>query len=266
MPNINNPMEILKILDKSNCGECNAPTCLAFSAAVARGQRKLDECPKIDKEVIKQFEGQPQEQKPSDLEMEKAWNRLMERFRKLDLASVSEKLALPYENGKLTLTILGKPFSVDANGKFYSDIHIHRWITGPVLNYILDGKGEDPKGKWIPFRELKGAKDWLRFYEHRCELPMKKIADTYTDFFADMLDIFSGTQVERHYDSDISIVLYPLPRLPILICYWKPEEGMESDFHVFFDETAEDNLNIESIYSLMTGLLIMFEKLAQRHT
>ena len=94
---------------------------------------------------------------------------------------------------------------------------------------------------------------------------MKKVADRYKDFFADMLDIFSGKQVERHYESDISLVLHPLTKVPILICYWQPEDGLESDFHLFFDLTAEENLSIDSIYSLTTGLAIMFEKFALRH-
>lgn len=265
MPNLNNTVDILKILDKSNCGKCNMPTCLAFAAAVARGQKILNDCPGIRKDDIDQFGGGPQERKPSDVEMEKTWKRLMDRFLQLDLASAAERLGASFKNDRLTLTVLGKPFSVDSKGKFYSDIHIHHWLTSPVLHYVIDGKGVEPSGKWVPFRELKGSKDWLLFYEHRCEKPMKKIADTYPDFFADMLDIFSGTQVERHYDSDISLVLYPLPKLPILICYWKPEDGMASDFHIFFDENAEENLNIDSIYSLMTGMLIMFGKIAQRH-
>ncbi|MBT8374958.1 MAG: DUF3786 domain-containing protein, partial [Deltaproteobacteria bacterium] len=56
-----------------------------------------------------------------------------------------------------------------------------------------------------------------------------------------------------------------LPNVPILICYWKPEDGLESDLHLFFDDTAESNLNIESIYSLGAGIALMFEKLSQRH-
>jgi len=94
---------------------------------------------------------------------------------------------------------------------------------------------------------------------------MKKVADTYPDFFADMLQIFAGKQVGRQFDSDISLVLHPLPKLPILICYWRPEDGLESDFHLFFDSTAENMLTIDSIYLLTTGLLIMFEKIALRH-
>ena len=80
-----------------------------------------------------------------------------------------------------------------------------------------------------------------------------------------MLHIFNGKRVENHYASDISLVLYPLPRIPMLFCYWKPEDGLDSSLNIFFDSTAEDNLSIEAIYSLGAGLVIMFEKIALRH-
>jgi hypothetical protein len=50
-----------------------------------------------------------------------------------------------------------------------------------------------------------------------------------------------------------------------LTCYWKPGDGFESNLNLFFDATAEENLNIESIYTLGVGLVNMFEKLALRH-
>ena len=135
----------------------------------------------------------------------------------------------------------------------------------PALNYILNGSGTSPHGKWITFRELTGGPPRYAHFEQRCEKPLKRIADTYTDLFADMLHIFKGRQVENHYNSDISIVLDPLPNLPILFCYWRPEEGLESSLNIFFDSTAEENLNIESIYTLSAGLVIMFEKIALTH-
>mgnify|MGYP001828996927 FL=1 len=53
--------------------------------------------------------------------------------------------------------------------------------------------------------------------------------------------------------------------MPLLICYWRPEDDLASDLNIFFDSNAEEILNIESIYTLGTGLVIMFEKLALRH-
>jgi len=260
-----NPMEILRHLNKSNCGKCSEKTCLAFAAAVAREQKSLNQCPYVEEEIVQQFGGDSSNLKPSNWETEEVLNRLKDRLSKTDFAEASKRLDAPLRDDKLTLTVLGKNFSVDSKGTFFSEIHIHSWLTLPVLNYILDGKGVESSGNWVPLRELKGGKDWGRFFEHRCEKPMKKLADTYPDFFADMLHIFSGRQVDRHYESDISLVLYPLPKLPILICYWRPEDGLESDLHLFFDTTAEDNLNIDSIYSLITGMLVMFEKIARRH-
>jgi len=265
MAQLNNTVEILKLLDKSNCGKCNEPTCLAFAAAVAREKRALNECPNIAEDVIKRFGGEPKDRKTSDSDVDEVLNQLKGRLRTSDLAAAAKRLNTPYRNGKLTLKVCGKDFSVDSKGNFFSEIHIHSWLCLPVLNYILEGKAVEPSGKWVPFRELEGGKEWARFFEHRCEKPMKKVADNYPDFFADMLYIFAGKQVGRQFDSDISLILHPLPKVPILFCYWRPEDGLESDFHLFFDSTAEDNLPVDSIYLLTTGLLIMFEKIALRH-
>jgi len=44
-------IEILKMLPKKNCGECNVPTCLAFAMKVAAGQAEIDDCPYVSDEV-----------------------------------------------------------------------------------------------------------------------------------------------------------------------------------------------------------------------
>jgi hypothetical protein len=50
-----------------------------------------------------------------------------------------------------------------------------------------------------------------------------------------------------------------------MVCYWLPEEGMQSSLNVFFDQTADKNLDIDSIFSLGAGLAQMFAKVALRH-
>jgi CO dehydrogenase/acetyl-CoA synthase gamma subunit (corrinoid Fe-S protein) len=51
MPSPKNAMEIFQLLDKSNCRECGEKTCLAFAGAVFTGARRLDQCPKLDRET-----------------------------------------------------------------------------------------------------------------------------------------------------------------------------------------------------------------------
>lgn len=265
MSQLSNPMNILKILDKSNCKKCNEPTCLAFAASVSRGKRRLEECPIIGDDVLQQFDKEPQGTTSADLDPEETLNGLKDQLRSIDFAATAERLGSEFKDDKVVLKVCGKDLAVDSSGNFYSEIHIHSWLTVPVLDYILKAEGMEPSGQWLPFRELEGGKDWHRFFEHRCEKTMKKVADSYPDFFSDMLHIFAGKQVKRHYDSDISLVLLPLPQFPILVCYWTPEDGMDSDMHLFFDATAQNNLSIGAIYILTTGLAIMFEKIALRH-
>jgi len=44
-------IEILKMLPKKNCGECDVPTCLAFAMKVAAGQEDIGACPYVSDEV-----------------------------------------------------------------------------------------------------------------------------------------------------------------------------------------------------------------------
>ncbi|MDX2440101.1 MAG: DUF3786 domain-containing protein [Desulfobacterales bacterium] len=69
-----------------------------------------------------------------------------------------------FSNGRLTLKILEKDFSVDENGEIFTDIHANQWIVPPLFNYILTGKGEGLTENLVPFRELDTSKDWTHFF------------------------------------------------------------------------------------------------------
>jgi hypothetical protein len=265
MPQIQNAMEIFKLLDKSNCRLCEESTCLAFAAAVFKGNRQLAECPHLDPEIAARYGGGAQPSRTPEQDGEAALRKMQAAIAGVDLAEAAERLGGRFANDKLTLRVLGKEFSVDSQGQFTTDIHVHGWIAGPVLKYIMTSEGKTPSGNWVPLRELNGGRDWHLFFNQRCEKPMKAVADTYTDLFEDMVHLFNGRLVEGHFDADIGVVLHPLPKLPLLICYWKPDEGMPSDLNLFFDDTAAANLGIDAIYTLGTGLTLMFEKIAQRH-
>jgi len=265
MPQFNNAMEIFKLLNKTNCRECNEKTCLAFAGAVFTGRKTLDQCPYLQNDVIEQYNGGSKKTLAIEKDQDEAVATLQQKVVGMDLAAAAERLGGRFVDGKLVLKIMGKDFGIDNRGGLSSDIHIHPWLAVPVLNYVIHAKGTPVSGNWVPMRELKSGKSYERFFNHRCEQPLKKLADQYTDLFEDMVHIFNGKQVEKHYASDISVVLHPLPLIPVMICYWKPEDGLESSLNIFFDSTAEDNLMIESIYGLSAGLVIMFEKIALRH-
>lgn len=265
MSHINNPMEIYKLLNGSNCRECNEKTCLAFAVAVFKEKKPLHACPYLDKEVIGRYGGVIEKPNTIDEYKAEAIEILKQKISLIDLSEAAERLDAQFSNNKLTLKIFGKDFSVDTKGNISSEIHVNAYMAVPVLNYILNGSGKSPNKKWITFRELTGGPSRYAHFQQCCEKPLKRVADTYTDLFKDMLEIFDGKKNVSHIDSDVSIILYPLPLLPIMVCYWKPEDGLESSLHIHFDSTSDDNLDIESIYTLSEGIVMMFKKIALRH-
>ena len=260
-----NAMEIFKLLDKSNCQACGEKTCLAFAAAVFQGRRRIDDCPRLDSQIVACYTVFADAPEHPESGQESYLEKLKNDIAALDLAEAARRTGGRLANGRLTLKVCGKDFALDVHGRFYAGIHVNHWVAAPFLSYVLYGKGVDPKGVWTSFRELPGGKERAPLFEKRCEEPMKRLADTLPDFFDDIVHMFSGRRVDALFEADISVILEPLPKVPLMICYWKPEEGMVSSLNLFFDESAVDNLNIGDIFSLGAGLSQMFTKLALRH-
>ena len=265
MPAPKHAMEIFQHLNKSNCRECGEKTCLAFAGAVFQGHRPTTDCPHLDPAVVDRFTGEGAARTTIDDNREAFLAAMREKIRHTDLAAAARRTGARMHSGAWTLKIPGKDFSVDADGNLYADIHVNPWVAAPFFDYVLNGEGAAPTGQWVSFRELSGGKDRYPLFQKRCEEAMLRVADIYTDLFDDMVHLFSGKQVARQFRSDISVVLHPLPKVPVMICYWRADEGIASSLNVYFDATADHNLDIGSNFSLGAGLSQMFQKLAPRH-
>lgn len=265
MAQINNPLELYKLLPKSNCKLCGLATCLAFAAEVIKGQKSLDKCPHLENNIIEELDEKIIRQATPEELLKQILEPLQKEIVEIDFSASLERLGATLSGDKLTIKCLGKDFTVDSEGNMISDCHVNEWVTVPLLNYIIYSAGNDLSGKWVPFRELSNETIWNSYFEHKFEKPLKQLTDTHPDLIEDMICIFSGKQVENSFSSDISLVLHPLPKVPMLICYTKAEEDLESKLNVFFDTTAKDNLNIDSIYRLCVGILMMFQKITSRH-
>ncbi len=265
MAQLNNHLEILKILPKTNCRECDVPTCLAFAVAVKQGQKKLEQCPHLGSDVLGEFQVEADEVNHAIEDFQRILEEQRHKVAKIDLPSRAEKMGANIVGDKLSIKVLGKEFVIDKNGVIVSQCHMNLWVQRPILDYALACQGVEPTGKWVAMRDLgQDGADWARFFHQRCEKPLKQVADNYTDLFENFIQIFAAKPA-KEFDSDIAVMLWPLPKVPILICYWKDDGDMGSQLNLFFDETADKNLPVESIYTLGTGMLTMFEKIAQTH-
>jgi hypothetical protein len=260
-----NAMEIFSVLDKSNCRKCGEKTCLAFAGAVYLGKRRIQECPNLSSADIAKFSKDTDVRKRPEDNGDEYLAAMIQEVANLDFKVVGKRIGAHQNDAALTVTILGKNFGIRKDGSFSTDLHIIPWVVAPLLDYVLKCQGVAVSGDWISFREIKGGKEKYALFKKRGEDVLKKLADNYTDFFDDIVHMFNGKKVEKRFESDVSVVLYPLPLVPIMICYWKPEDGLASSLNLFFDKSVQDNLGVDSAFSLGTGIAQMFEKLAEHH-
>ena len=259
-------MEVFKHLEKSNCRECGEKTCLAFEASVYQSRKQINMCPRLDENIISRFSDVCNSTKTIGASGDQLNEDLKKALGKTDLAVAAQRCEGDFDGSTLTLKILGRKFGVVSVGNFSSDIHVNPWIVTPFLDYVVGGKGKDPEGNWISFRELNIGKEFsYPFFQKRCEQVMKSIADQYIDWFDDLVHLFGGQRVAEQFESDVSVVIYPLPKVPIMICYWGVEDGMESTLNLLFDKSVDENLPKGSLFTLCVGLALMFEKLSRRH-
>ena len=264
MARIKTPLDVYKLLPKSNCRQCALPSCFAFSAAVLSGEKELADCPHINKTIA--AEGLELERHKSvSLRREEAADELRIRISSIDLASSAERVGGRMVGDKLALKCLGKDFFIDAKGTITSECHTHAWVSLFLLDYVINSCGDDPTGRWLPFRELRRGGERNALFEQLCEKPLKQMADTHTDLFEDLIYIFSGNRSTNLFSSDISLILYALPKVPILICYWKTDGDVESSLHFFFDASVENHLSLQAAFDLGVGLAMMFEKVVVKH-
>lgn len=258
------PLDVYKILPQTNCRKCQLPSCLAFAAAIVAGTKELNNCPDLDQGTINAFSAKYE--KPGSKEENQAEfiDKLKAKMAEVDLAAVAPELGAIVKGDTIIINSLGKDFILDRQGNMTSKCHIIPWVQAPILSYITHQSHADITGNWISFREMKGGIEWQGLFTSRCEEPLRKLADDNPDLLSDLIELFMGKAIDW-YEADIALILYPLPKIPILICYQAPEDDLQSKLTIFFDACCSTNLHIKSIYTLCAGLVHMFAKIAEHH-
>lgn len=263
-PPTRSPLDIYKRLPQTNCGQCFLPSCLAFAAAVAAGRKTIRECPWLKASERAELPPADQQPRPLDVGQAEFMAKLKAKMATADLAHIAPHIGGAMSGDRIIINSLGKDFIIDRLGNISSECHNIPWVQAPLLAYITNESHSDITGRWISFREINGGIEWQGLFTSRCEMPLRQLADDNQGLLGDLIDLFRGEAVDW-YQADIALILHPLPKIPILICYQAPEDDLESALTIFFDECCPENLHIKSIFTLCAGLVLMFSKIADRH-
>lgn len=259
------PIDVLQATDRSNCGECGLPTCMAFAVQVAQGKRDAGDCPRIAPDVAARIDDRRQTAADPAAEAAAALAPLKSCIGGIDFAAGAQRLGGELHEDRLVVRMLGRAFALDRDGELHAMCHINPWVHFPLLAYALECRGTAPAGEWLAFGELPGALSWARFFDWRCERELQKLAEADFDLLCDILSLFAAAPPPAGVEADRAYRLLPLPRVPLLFTCWAPTADFAPRARLLFDRSAPDNLGVEALFRLSSGLVEMFKRIAVDH-
>lgn len=260
----NNPYELYKQLPRDNCRRCYLPSCMAFAAAVIRGDKRPADCPALEPAVVAALEAELRPRPGLSDEQEAAAGELQAQVAGLDFAELAPRVGGRLEGERLVISCLGRDFYLDPSGRLASQCHVNPWVKLPLLRYLLVCRGAAPTGEWLPFAELAGGQAGAPLFARRCEEPLRRLADDHGEDFFDLLAMFQASEPEASPRDGRVFIFHPLPLVPCRLAYQAPEEGMASALRISFDRCVEQNATPEILHLLGNGIAVMAAKILQR--
>jgi hypothetical protein len=257
-----NPHEILHRTPKTNCGECEYPTCLAFAAAVARAGADISACPYINMQglqVTVLSSKKDMENLAEQVAEEQDWaliKHLQQKVSDLDFGSIAASLGADWNQQKpdiLSLSYLGREVMLGKSEMLIgNDAVVDPRDQILLYNYVHSCGGRKPDGTWIGMESLPNSIAKIKTLATYCE---KRIAKLLSGKSVNLLTEL-GMQLDGYEGpSDLgstatsSLVVPVLPMVPQYLLFWEEDldVGIEAKAKVLFDHGVLDYLDLESL-------------------
>jgi hypothetical protein len=247
-----NVLELYRRLPRTNCGKCTQKACMPFAVALSKGDATADACPGLSEEqrgeiVGGSAKGDWRETVVTGLRTEGA---------ALPLARIAPGIGASWDGGALRIRCLGREYLVAGDGTIGvagAAGPVPPWTRILLLHYVGTRGETPPAGRWVSFAELKSGLVKATSFARECEEPLRGLFDRDPAAAERGLERL-GSARETTAPAPVAWRLDALPRVPLLVLYWPPEEEFPSKCKVLFDATADRFLDVESLTFLVEGL------------
>lgn len=256
-------LDMFQLLPRTNCGECGQPTCLAFATLVIKEGEELTRCPYLPEAARPQVAAiKAQQQAGLGRRRESlaiAREALEEKVAPLDFArqAATHGLAAGEEDGRpfVLLPFFGQELQVFKDRVLYPPGGKENpWDAILIYNYLAS-PGETPlTGTWISFQSLPNSVSKTKTLERLQHGLVEDFAGRLA-LLRERAEDLGARPVQVGEDADLALVFEPLPRVPILLLYWEPEEDFPAQARFLFDSSVGAYLYLESLLFLVEGLV-----------
>lgn len=249
-----NPLDIVRRTPKTNCAQCGYPTCLAFSAAVAKSGEDFRKCPYMDSTGLNAAEqiGPTLEELSGQRDLSLV-QHLKNKIAELDFSLIAAPLGATFcgENGQtLSFPFLAQEVLLSRNGILLDgctpDDPRDQIL---IYNYVYSQGGPAPARDWIGLETLPNSISKVRTLATYCE---NRLAELFADFTVKRImtacDRLGGV-AQPSSSATFGCIIPVLPMIPQYLVYWEaePEDGFPAKVKILFDRQVLNFLDLESL-------------------
>ncbi len=180
-----------------------------------------------------------------------AFAKALKQFRARDPVEIAAQSGATYDPGQGTITLssFGRKIVVHYPGGEVTFggtglLPLTGWRL-VVVNYLGRASGAAPRGELISYRELEDGMVFFSAFQRESIIPLGKwIGGKSPEIVAQAIAELGGTSTEG---ADIAAVIPALPRFPVTIKLWLPDEELSGSANILFDSTANEYLHTEDI-------------------
>ena len=246
------PFEIVKRTPKTNCGECDYPTCLAFGAAVAKKGKNPRSCPYLDFDGL-DIENDPppaKDQRQKDLEFVA---HLKSKVAPLDFRSIAHNYGATFsdkESGSLLFDYLGQRVQLSKETVLIDGIEPEDPRDQILLyNYISAPEDIPLAHDWLGLESLPNSISKVRTLATYCEERLAKLFSSQPTATISTVLAQLGASPPPENTASIAAIIPVLPMVPQYLLFWEeePEDSFEARVKILFDLNVLHFLDIESL-------------------
>ena len=177
------------------------------------------------------------------------YQNYLDQIGEIDLDSIAEKLGGRVEKDEMVLSFFGQPYRISRRGitdPFGKQPPIG--ISVVLCKYLLlcpDTPSLDKE--WVSYRDFKNTAPLVHSFINHTERP---IVQNYSNRLKDLAAAckkLGGKDPGLDLNYQLIMILYPLPKVPVLLLFDDVDEEFPAQCKVLFERRAEHYLDPECL-------------------
>lgn len=194
------------------------------------------------------------------------WRKL---FLQMDHAELAQRFRLKSDARFLYVTFYCREYRIDKESGIIEDTEKpDRPITFDIRMSIFNlfhyaKKGAATCGRFVPFREVKGASPFAPAFQKSIAEGLAKPFNGKMEQLKNACIALKGEPISH---GDVGYIIYAFDFMPVMLVFWDGDEEFEAQANLLFDADITNFIHEETVCCIAGNLMQRLKEIAEVHT